>query len=139
MTTLNISNIGKWLLRLISSIILLQTLYFKFTGAPESVFIFNQLGMEPWGRIGIGIMELIAAILILYPRTIALGGLLAMGLMSGALFFHFSILGIEVQNDGGQLFVYALLVFVTSLVLVLIYRKQIFSILPFKPFIQWQK
>ncbi|MBC7888885.1 MAG: DoxX family protein [Ferruginibacter sp.] len=129
MTTHRLTTIGTWLLRLIAAVILLQTLYFKFTASEESVYIFSTLGMEPYGRIGTGVMELIASILLLYPRTTVFGALLAMGLMGGAIFFHLSKLGIEVMNDGGQLFVYAVLVFVASLALVLIYRTQIYSLL----------
>ena len=119
------SNIGTWVLRLMAAIILLQTLFFKFTAAEESVYIFTQIGMEPVGRIGIGIMELIAALLILYPKTTPYGALLAIGLMAGAIFFHLTKLGIVVKNDGGQLFVYALLVLVSSAILVIIYRQQL--------------
>jgi uncharacterized membrane protein YphA (DoxX/SURF4 family) len=81
--------------------------------------------MEPVGRIGIGIMELIAALLILFPKTTPYGALLAVGLMAGAIFFHLTKLGIVVKNDGGQLFVYALLVLVSSAILVIIYRQQL--------------
>ena len=81
--------------------------------------------MEPWGRIGTGVMELIASILILIPRTTAVGALLAIGLMSGALFFHVTTLGIEVLGDGGQLFIYALLVLFSSLALLFFYKSQI--------------
>ena len=116
------SAIGIWILRLLAAIILLQTLYFKFSAAPESIYIFSKLGMEPWGRIGIGILELIAGILILVPATTLLGSSLAIALMSGAIFFHLTKLGINVQNDGGQLFTYALLVLASSTALVIIYR-----------------
>ena len=119
------SNIGTWVLRLLAAIILLQTLFFKFTAAEESVYIFTQIGMEPVGRIGIGIMELIAALLILYPKTTPYGALLAIGLMAGAIFFHLTKLGIVVKNDGGQLFVYALIVLVSSAILVIIFRQQL--------------
>ena len=119
------SNIGTWVLRLMAAIILLQTLFFKFTAAEESVYIFTQIGMEPVGRIGIGIMELIAALLILYPKTTPYGALLAIGLMAGAIFFHLTKLGIVVKNDGGQLFVYALIVLVSSAILVIIFRQQL--------------
>jgi uncharacterized membrane protein YphA (DoxX/SURF4 family) len=122
--TLTLSNSSIWALKLLAAIILLQTLYFKFTAAEESVYIFTQIGMEPWGRIGIGIMELIAALMILYSRTTAYGALLATGLMAGAIFFHLTKLGIVVKNDGGQLFVYALVVLVASLLLLIIYRQQ---------------
>lgn len=118
-----------WVLRLISAVILLQTLFFKFSASEESVYIFSKIGMEPWGRIGTGVMELIAAILILIPRTTALGALLAIGLMSGALFFHLTKLGIEVKGDGGLLFIYALLVLISSAILLFVYQSQIRSLL----------
>jgi uncharacterized membrane protein YphA (DoxX/SURF4 family) len=86
-----------WILRIVASGILLQTLYFKFTAAPESIYIFSTLGAEPYGRIGSGIIELIAAFLILMPRTTLLGALIGVGTMAGALVSHLFILGIEVQ------------------------------------------
>jgi uncharacterized membrane protein YphA (DoxX/SURF4 family) len=117
-----------WVLRLLAAVIMLQTLYFKFSGAEESVFIFTKLGMEPYGRIGIGVMELIASVLILYPRTTGLGALLGMGLMSGAIFFHLTKLGFVVMDDGGQLFIYAALVFISCFALVLLYRKRLLQL-----------
>ena len=119
------SNISTWVLRLLAAVILLQTLFFKFTAAEESVYIFSQIGIEPVGRIGIGIMELIAAILILYQKTTPYGALLAIGLMAGAIFFHITKLGIVVKTDGGQLFVYALIVLLASIALLIIYRLQL--------------
>ncbi len=107
-----------WLLKLIVAVVLLQTLYFKFSAATESVYIFSKLGIEPYGRIGIGVLELITAILILIPRTSFYGALLGFGLMAGAIFSHLFVLGIEVQDDGGTLFGLALLVFVSCLVLI---------------------
>jgi len=120
---LSVSSIAPWVLRIIAALIMLQTLYFKFTGADESVYIFSELGMEPWGRIGTGILELIASILILYPRTTFFGSVLAIALMCGAIVAHLTKLGITVKNDGGQLFIYALLVLVSSLILAFIYRN----------------
>lgn len=120
----NRSMVLVWILRLLAAVLMLQTLYFKFTGSEESVYIFTTLHMEPWGRIGIGVMELLASVLILYHRTTAWGALLGMGLMAGALFSHVTLLGIEVMGDGGQLFIYAALVFIACLLLVLGYRKQ---------------
>jgi hypothetical protein len=111
-----------WAVRIVAALIMLQTLYFKFTGSPESVFIFTTVGMEPWGRIGIGVLELIASALILINATAWLGALLALGLMGGALMMHFTILGVVVQDDGGQLFLYAVLVTISSIV-VLLYNK----------------
>jgi putative oxidoreductase len=103
-----------WILRVVSAVILLQTLYFKFTGAPESVYIFTKVGAGPWGRIGSGIVELIASILLLSPRFTWLGSLLALGVMAGAILSHLTILGIEVQGDRGLLLGLALTVFVAT-------------------------
>jgi uncharacterized membrane protein YphA (DoxX/SURF4 family) len=119
------SNILLWVCRLLAAIIMLQTLYFKFSAAEESVYIFSQLGIEPWGRIGSGIVELIAALLILYPPLTVYGAVLALGTMSGAIAAHIFKLGIPVQGDGGQLFIYALLVFMCSLVLLVKYWPQL--------------
>jgi uncharacterized membrane protein YphA (DoxX/SURF4 family) len=123
---MSFKTIATWGLRLLAAGLLLQTLFFKFTGAEESVYIFSKLGIEPWGRILSGIMEAIAAVLILIPRTTAYGALLAVGIMAGAIASHIFILGIEVMNDGGQLFIYALLVFVGSLILLVMNRRQLF-------------
>jgi uncharacterized membrane protein YphA (DoxX/SURF4 family) len=127
--SLSFSIIALWILRLVAAIILLQTLFFKFTAAPESVYIFSTIGIEPWGRIGTGMLELIAAILILIPSTTAYGALLAISLMSGAIFFHLTRLGISVQNDRGQLFIYALLVLFSSAVLLYINRNDVLQVL----------
>lgn len=97
--------------RIVVAVVLLQTLRFKFTGAPESVHIFETVGMEPWGRYGSGVVELIASVLLFVPGCVAFGALLALGTMAGAIFFHFTSLGIEVQGDGGVLFAAALGVF----------------------------
>ena len=112
-------------LKVIVAAILLQTLYFKFTGAPESVYIFETVGMEPWGRYGSGGVELLASILLLIPRTAWLGAVLALGVICSALFFHFTILGFDVMGDGGFLFILACVVFVSSLIILWKERKQI--------------
>jgi uncharacterized membrane protein YphA (DoxX/SURF4 family) len=103
-------HIISWILQSVVALILLQTLFFKFTAAPESVYIFTRIGAEPWGRIGSGVVELIAALLLLVPRTSAIGALLALGVISGAILSHLTVLGIEVQGDGGFLFALALVV-----------------------------
>jgi uncharacterized membrane protein YphA (DoxX/SURF4 family) len=121
----NIATIGIWALKLIAAAIMLQTLFFKFTAAPESVYIFTTIGMEPVGRIGIGVLELLASALILFPKTTALGALLALGLMAGAIYFHLTKLGIVVQQDGGQLFFYAVLVLLSSAALLIIYLNDL--------------
>ncbi|NMH24363.1 DoxX family protein [Flavobacterium solisilvae] len=107
-----------WIIKLVAVIILLQTLYFKFTAAPESVYIFSTLGIEPFGRIGSGIVELIASILILIPRTTLLGAVLGFATMLGAIFSHIFVLGIEIQNDGGTLFVLAVITLLCCLILI---------------------
>jgi putative oxidoreductase len=116
---------GSWMLQLLAAGILLQTLFFKFTGAEESVYIFSTLGIEPWGRIGTGIAELVAALLLLTPRTAPAGAVLAMGLMTGAMFSHLTVLGIVVKGDGGLLFGLAVTVFVASALVLVIRRGQI--------------
>jgi putative oxidoreductase len=112
-------------LRLIAAAIMLQTLYFKFTAAPESVYIFTEVGIEPWGRIGTGLAELVASCLLLVPRTIVLGATVSAGIMVGAIASHLFVLGIEVQGDGGQLFAYALTVLVASIVLLVVHSDQV--------------
>ncbi|MBS1576673.1 MAG: DoxX family protein [Bacteroidetes bacterium] len=114
-----------WIARLVAAVILLQTLFYKFSGAEESVYIFSQLHAEPWGRIGSGIMELIASVLILIPKTTAWGALLGVGIMGGAILSHIFVLGPVVRDDGGLLFIYAILVFISCLYLVWIYRKSL--------------
>lgn len=114
-----------WICRIAAAVILLQTLFFKFTAAPESVYIFTKVHAEPWGRIGSGVFELIAAVLILIPRTVWAGALLALGVMAGAIVSHLTLLGIEVMGDGGLLFALALIVFGTSAVALALHRTQI--------------
>ena len=116
-----------WALRLIVAVILLQTLFFKFSGAKESVYIFSTLGMEPWGRIGSGIVELIAAILLLFPATVGLGALLALGVISGAILSHLTRLGIALPavGDHGELFALAVVVFAGSLIVLMLHRREL--------------
>lgn len=118
-------SIVSWILQIIVAVILFQTLYFKFTGAEESKFIFSTLGVEPWGRIGSGIIEVIAVILLLYPRTVWIGALIALGTISGAIFSHLTKLGIVVKNDGGLLFILAVSVFVGSTIILVLHRREI--------------
>jgi uncharacterized membrane protein YphA (DoxX/SURF4 family) len=117
-------NILVWTLRIVGAFIMLQTLYFKFTAHPQSVKLFTELGMEPWGRIGTGVLELVASLLILVPRTTVYGALLGTGLMSGAIFFHLTKLGIKFDGDYG-LFSLALAAFLCCALLVVLFRRQI--------------
>jgi uncharacterized membrane protein YphA (DoxX/SURF4 family) len=118
------TTIISWSLRIIAALLMLQTLYFKFTGAEESVYIFTTLGLEPVGRIGSGIAELVASILLLIPSRAWLGALLSIGIMGGAIMSHLTILGIEIRGDGGLLFSYSLIVMLCSLGVLWIHREQ---------------
>jgi len=111
--------------RIVIAVILLQTLRYKFSAHPDSVYIFTTLGLEPYGRIGIGVMELIASVLLFPKRTVWLGALLSVGLMAGALFSHLTQLGIEVKNDGGTLFFIALVTWILGLIVLWDERKNI--------------
>ena len=117
--------ITSWIGQLTAAIILGQTLFFKFTGAPEARYIFSTLGLEPWGRYATGMLELITVILLLTPRTAALGAVLAMGLMGGAIMSHLTRLGIEVQGDGGLLFGLAITTLLAATIVAIIRRGQI--------------
>ena len=121
------------LLRLVAAGIVLQTLFFKFTGAPESKFIFGTLGVEPWGRILSGVVELVASILLLIPPTQVLGALLAMGVMSVAIASHLFILGIVIQDDGGLLFGLGATVMLACLAIVVLQLEKV------RALIQWAK
>jgi len=117
--------VASWIFQLLAAVILAQTLFFKFTGAPEAKFIFSTLGVEPWGRIGTGILELITALLLVYPKTPAVGAVLALGLMVGAIGAHLTRLGIDVQGDGGLLFGMAVTVLVSALIVIVIRRREL--------------
>jgi len=114
-----------FILRIVVAIILVQTLRFKFTAHPDSVYIFETVGLEPVGRIVIGILELIAGILLLPPKTVWAGALLTLGLIGGAIMMHLTQLGIVVQNDNGALFITAVVTFILSLIILYLYRKDI--------------
>lgn len=117
--------IVSWVLQVVVAVILFQTLFFKFSGAEESKYIFTKVGAEPFGRYASGVAELIAVVLLLTPRTITLGALLSVGVITGAIGAHLTKLGIVVQNDGGLLFGLALVVFFGSLGILFLRRRQI--------------
>jgi len=121
---MKVSLLFSWILRIAAAAILLQTLYFKFTGQPESVALFTTLGVEPWGRIGTGIMELIASLLLLLPSTVIIGAVMGTGIMTGAVLSHLAILGIESAGDGGQLFYLAISVLLCCAALLYLHRKE---------------
>jgi hypothetical protein len=118
-----------WLLQGVVAVILVQTLFFKFTGAQESVYIFRALGAEPWGRIGSGVAELIVAGLLMTSRFAVAGALSALGIMAGAIMSHLLVLGVAVQGDGGLLFGMALTVFAASAAIVFVRRAELISAL----------
>jgi len=118
-----------WMVQVVIAITLLQTLFFKFTAADESVKIFTMLGVEPWGRIGTGVFELIAGIALLVPATAVYGALLAAGLMLGAIFSHITVLG--VTGEFGGLFLLSLVVFVLSLIVLVVRRNELPNFLRF--------
>jgi uncharacterized membrane protein YphA (DoxX/SURF4 family) len=118
-------NIISWVLQLVVAVILFQTLFFKFTGAEESKYIFTTLGIEPWGRIGSGVVELITVVLLLIPRTVPYGAFLALGTTAVAIFSHLTKLGIVVKDDGGLLFTLACVTFVSSAALLFMHRREI--------------
>lgn len=117
------------LLRLIAAAILLQTLYFKFTGAPESKFIFGTLGAEPWGRIFSGLVELVASILLLVPAAQIFGAIIGLGVMLGAILSHIFVLGIAIQGDGGLLFALACTVFASCALIVALQLERVRALL----------
>lgn len=117
-----------FILKILVAVILTQTLFYKFSAHVDSVYIFTKVGIEPFGRIGIGILELIAAILILIPRTSWFGAVISIGVISGAILMHLSIIGIEVNNDNGLLFYLAVTVFILSLFILWNERKNIPSV-----------
>ena len=125
MTTCKTHQIVSWTFQLIAAGILFQTLFFKFSGAEDSRYIFEKLGAEPWGRIASGMVEALAVALLLIPRTVIFGALLALGTISGAIVSHLSKLGIVVRDDGGVHFALALVVFVCSAAVLFIRRRQI--------------
>lgn len=121
---MTLKNVFSWLLRLIVAVIFAQTLFFKFSGAEESVKLFTTLGIEPWGRYLSGIIELITVILVLVPSTVFIGALLGLGVISGAIISHLTVLGIESGEDGGLLFILALVVWLCCTLLLFRYKKQ---------------
>lgn len=122
-------SIISWIVRIVAAVILLQTLYFKFTAQPEAVELFTKLGVEPWGRVGTGIIELLTSILLIVPSTVFIGALLGIGLMAGAIASHLTVIGIVSQGDGGQLFIMAIVVLICSLIILLLHKQQGFALL----------
>ncbi len=115
--------------RLLAAVILFQTLYYKFGASDESVYIFTRVGMEPWGRIGVGVAELVASVLLVINRTAWAGAAIALGIMAGAIGMHLTLLGIEVQGDGGYLFFLACVVAVCAMYVLMVDRDKVRGLL----------
>ena len=126
---MNAQKIIYWLARILAALIMLQTLFFKFTGASESIEIFTKMGMEPWGRFGSGVMELVASILLLVNPMAKWGAVLGAGLMAGAIGSHLFVLGIEVQGDGGYLFFLACAVLVCSIYVLWVNKADLLALI----------
>lgn len=116
-----------WTAQIVAAIILAQTLFFKFTAAPESVAIFTKLGVEPFGRYFAGMMELITVILLLIPRKAWIGAILGIGTMAGAIMAHLTVIGIESNGDGGYLFFLALITLTCCLIVAYIRKSDILA------------
>lgn len=125
---------ASWICRIIAAAIMIETLFFKFTGAPESVYIFSKMGMESWWRYGQGIWELLASLLLLTPRLGWAGGVLTLGALGGAIVSHITVLGIEVQGDHGLLFAMAVITFVCGFIVTFLHRHEIPSYTPMTPY-----
>lgn len=123
------SSPGTTLCRWLAAAILAQTLWFKFSGAPESRFIFTALGAEPWGRVAVGLIELVAVLFLVRQRTAVLGAMIASGLMVGAIGAHLVTLGIAVQGDRGLLFALAVTVLLCSVKILVSRRRQVLRLL----------
>ena len=116
-------------LRIAVAVIFIQTLYYKFTAHPDSVHIFSSLGLEPVGRIGLGVVELISSVLLLVPRTKLIGIFISFGIICGAILSHFIVLGLDVQEDGGALFSLALIIFACCSVLFGIHKSEFMTLI----------
>ena len=128
--------ITSWVLQIIAAFILGQTLFFKLTGTEETRALFEVLGAEPAGRYATAVLELVAVVLLLIPRTAAVGGVVALGVISGAIMAHLTKLGVSIdaealgnpglaEMEGPSLFVMAVVVFVSSLGVIVIRRGEL--------------
>ncbi len=116
--------LGLWVLRILAAAILLPVGYQKLMGDEMSIMLFDTLGMEPHGRVIIGVVEIIAALLLLSPLA-ASGALLAVGVMLGAIIAHVTVLGVEVGGDGGRLLVMLSIVFASTTTVLVALRREL--------------
>ncbi len=115
---------------LIAAGIMIETLFFKFTAAPESVYIFKRMGTEPWMRWVQGLWELAASIGLLVPDLRWAGGVLTTGAMAAAILSHMTWLGYSIQGDHGLLFSMALVTFTCGFTVMWTYRHHIPGYVP---------
>ncbi len=114
-----------FLVKFLITIIVGQTLFFKFSGAVESIYIFSVLGVEPWGRLALGVLELLSLVFLWIPKTTLYALILILGMMSGAIASHLFILGIEIMGDKGELFILGVVTWLCTAVLLFIKREEI--------------
>lgn len=119
-----------WACQLIAAGIMIETLFFKFTAAPESVYIFRRMGTEPWWRWGQGIWELLASVCLLVIPLRWAGGILTTGAMLAAILSHMTWLGYSIQGDHGLLFCMAVVTFICGLTVMILHRHSIPWITP---------
>ena len=103
-----------WVCQVIAAAVMVAAGFIKLQGGPVDIFIFEKLGMEPFGRYLITVLEFTAGILLVWPSFSVLGALLSVGTMIGASIAHATVLGFSVQGDGGMHVGLLVLVFVTS-------------------------
>lgn len=116
-----------FVLKIIAAIIMMQTLFYKFSGAQESVDLFTKLAgeNEAYMRVGTGVLELIASVLLFIPKSIWFGAFMTIGLMSGAILGHLTKIGISHNNDGGLLFGAAIFILIVGVLVLFIEKKNI--------------
>ncbi|NOT39424.1 MAG: hypothetical protein HOP13_02925 [Alphaproteobacteria bacterium] len=137
MLAIRARTIATFVLSLYVAFVFVQSLFFKWTGSEESVFIFATLRdwsgiglFEPFGRFFIGLCELAASILLFVPRARIWGAGMALAIITGAIFFHlFTPLGVEIKGDGGLLFALACGVWLASAAILLIQRREAMALL----------
>jgi hypothetical protein len=117
--------IASWVCQLVAASIMIETLFFKFSAAPESVYIFRKMGTEPWWRWGQGIWELLASICLLIRPLRWLGGILTTGSMLAAILSHLTWLGFSVMGDHGLLFGMAIITFTCGFTVMILHRHSI--------------
>lgn len=119
-----------WICALIAAGIMMETLFFKFSGAAESRYIFSKMGTDPYMRWTQGVWELLAALGLLIPGWHWLGGILTLGDMGAAIISHMTWLGYAALGDHELLLGMALTTFTCGFTIVVLHRHQILFVAP---------